>query len=94
MADEGQELSAQQQVVVESMLAKLQAFDERLTPDERTGVAHNLGVKWGFGFDIPATQSQIQAANALGVVVPEPSGVLLIVANVAGILGRHRKRKA
>jgi len=67
-------------------------FNNALTPDERTGVAHNLGVKWGFGFDIPATQSQIDAANALGVVVPEPSGWLLIAAGATGVLFLGRPR--
>jgi hypothetical protein len=67
-------------------------FDNALTPDERTGVAHNLGVKWGFGSDIPATQSQIQAANALGVVIPEPGGWLLLTVGAGGVLGRRRAR--
>src|SRR4051794_19377165 len=31
-------------------ISEIILFDNALTPDERTGVAHNLGVKWGFGF--------------------------------------------
>jgi hypothetical protein len=70
-------------------IAEIILFDNALTPDERTGVAHNLGVKWGFGFDIPATANQSQAANALGVVVPEPSSGLLLA---PGILFLVRRR--
>jgi hypothetical protein len=64
-------------------------FDNALTADERAGVAHNLGVKWGFASDIPATAGQIAAANALGVVIPEP-GVALVLVGAVPLLVRRR----
>jgi hypothetical protein len=65
-------------------------FDNALTADERTGVARNLSVKWGFAAPISANSTQIAAADALGVTVPEPGSAALLT--LGGMLLIRRRR--
>jgi hypothetical protein len=69
-------------------------FDNALTADERAGVARNLSVKWNFATPISANQSQIDAANALGVLAPEPGAAGLAAVAGLGLLARRRRRSA
>jgi len=81
-------------------LAEIVVFDAALSDDERIGVQHLLGEKWGLAGIPAATDAQIAAADALFpgggflFVIPEPSTSWMLGLGVLGRLRRSRRRMA